>query len=374
MLIKTKEFKEVAANIAVAVNDNAGNLELVVKDGNLRLNVTNKEYYVSKVFPLENPEDFRAVVDAKLFLDLVACISSETFEVKTKDNTVVIKSGKSNYKLPMIYENDIFAEIKPIIIGNVTANMKISKDILYSILNVNSVEVKKASVDANELQKLYYVDETGCFTFTTGACLNKFELEKPIKMLLNDRVVKLFKLFKEDVTFFYGVDALADGAAQTKVAFTTPDTYVSAIINCDDVLLNKIQGPCTVTKNFINTVYSNKLVLSANDLAEAIGRLTMFTKNSISGQNMKSVPATVTLTEDELTITDSLENSEVVAIEAGSVVDTSYSFIINIVDLKSVLDACKNEHITLNCGNHKSVIITHSSGKIFNLIPESIKR
>ena len=77
MIIKTKEFKEVASAILLAVSDNAANLELVVKDGNLRLNVTDKEYYVSKIFQLENPEDLRAVVNAKTLLDLVSGITTE---------------------------------------------------------------------------------------------------------------------------------------------------------------------------------------------------------------------------------------------------------------------------------------------------------
>jgi len=273
----------------------------------------------------------------------------------------------------MIYENDALVTLKPITVDNVTVSMGVSKDILDSILNVNSKELLKVkNLDVNELQKLYYIDETGCFTFTTGACLNSFILEKPIKLLLNDRIVKLFKLFKTDVSLGYGVDALADGSVQNKVMFATPDTYLAAIINCDDVLINKIQGPCAATKNFIKEAYSNHLVVSSTELAAAISRLMLFTKNSVTGQNMKSVPATVTFTQDDMTITDSLENSEVVAIESGSHVDTDYSMVINIADLKLVLDSCKGEHITINCGNHRSVVITR--GAISNLIPENFRK
>lgn len=369
MIIKTKEFQEVASAILLAVNDNAANLELVVKDSSLRLNVTNKEYFVSKIFVLENPEEFHAVVDAQLFLNLVAGITTETFDLTINGNTVLIKAGKSKYKTPMIYENDALMSLKPIVIGNTTVTMTVKNDILQSILNVNSKELLKVkNLDVNELQKLYYIDETGCFTFTTGACLNSFTLEKPIKLLLNDRIVKLFRLFKSDVSLFYGVDALADGSIQTKVAFTTADTYLAAIVNCDDILINKIQGPCAATKGFINEAYTNHIVVSATELSAAISRLMLFIKNSATGQNMKSIPATITFTSDELTLTDSLENSEVIAIESGSYVDASYSMVLNLADLKLVLDSCKGEHITINCGNHRSVVITR--GNISNLVPE----
>ena len=49
MIIKTKDFKEVATKILLAadLDTNAANLELVTRNSNLYLNVTNKEYYVA---------------------------------------------------------------------------------------------------------------------------------------------------------------------------------------------------------------------------------------------------------------------------------------------------------------------------------------
>lgn len=370
MILKTKEFNDVASAILIAVNNDAASLELVVKDGSLRLNVTDREYYVSKIFPLEEPEELHAVVDAVDFLEYVGGLTVAEFSLAVKDNVLVVKAGKSSHKFPMIYENDALMILYPIMIGNVTVQMPISSDILQSILNVNSKELAKAkNMDVNELQKLYYIDETGCFTFTTGATLNSFELEKPIKLLLKDKVVKLFKLFKEDATLFYGIDALSDGSIQAKVAFTTKDTYVAAVVNCDDVLISKIQGPCSATKGYIGEAYSNSLVLSATEFGAAIGRIINSIKRNVDSPTARFIPAAVTLSDTDMTITDELGNSESVEIESGSRVDTSYTFNINLSDLKLVLDSCKGEHITLNCGNGRSVVITR--GKISNLIPEN---
>ena len=74
MIIKTKEFLEAANKILLAagLDQNAANLELVAKESSLYLNVTNKEFFVSVRFPLETEETFRVVVDASLFLSLVA--------------------------------------------------------------------------------------------------------------------------------------------------------------------------------------------------------------------------------------------------------------------------------------------------------------
>ena len=74
MIIKTKDFQDAANKILLAagLDQNAANLEVVAKESNLYLNVTNKEFFVSVKFPLETDEIFRAVVDAKQFLDLIS--------------------------------------------------------------------------------------------------------------------------------------------------------------------------------------------------------------------------------------------------------------------------------------------------------------
>ena len=123
-------------------------------------------------------------------------------------------------------------------------------------------------------------------------------------------------------------------------------------------------------KNLIKEAYDHNLVLSASDLSAAIGRLLMFYKNSNAKADLSFVPGVVDFTETELTISDvSGDNREVITIENGSTTPGSYSMGVNLIDLKSVLDSCKNEHITMNCGNKKSIIINR--GTISNVIAET---
>lgn len=375
MILKTKEFQEAANKIlfAAGLDQSAANLELFVNETYLYLNVTNKEYYVSVKFAIENPEDFRAVVDASLFLNLIAGISTDTFELVIDGNAIKVKSGKSNYKLPMIFENSELMVLPVIKLGNKTVEMDVENDILQSILTVNSKEVQKGKkLDVKEIMKLYYIDETGCFTFTTGSCLNRFTLEKPIKLLLNDRIVKLFKLFTEDkVHLSFGYDPEAGGVSRPKAIFQAANVYVAARINCDDALIHKIQGPCEATKNFVNEAYANNIVVSTAALAEAISRISLFAKfnkNTPNKVNMSSIIATVTASPDELTIVDDQTNVEVVPIDNSSVVDTTYVLKVNLSDIKMVLDSCKQDHLTMNYGNKRSVVLNR--GPISNLIPE----
>ncbi len=381
MILKTKAFQEAANKIllAVGIDRAAGNLELAAKDNALFLRVTNREYYVAVKFDLEEPQNFRAVVDATLFLNLISGINTETFELTISSSNVIVKAGKSSYKIAMIYENDQLMELPIIKLdpSQVTVSMSIDHEILMSILNVNGKEIQKAQKlkkqDVHVLQRYYYLDEAGCFTFTTGACINAFTLEKPIKLLLTDKVVKLFRLFNSSAWLSYGHVANADGTLQPIVVFQTEEVYIAARLLNDDLQLQQIKAPCDAMKNLVNIAYDHNLVLSSSDLAAAVARLLMFHRNSSAKPDFAFVPASITFNSTELTITDdSGENSEVLNIENGSTTLGNYTMGVNLMDLKAVLDSCKNEHITINCGNHKSIVINR--GTISNIIPETITK
>ena len=375
MILKTKTFQEAANKIllAVGVDKSAANLELAAKGNKLFLRVTNREFFAAVGFDLETPTEFRAVVDASLFLNLISGINTEDFELAINDTNIVVKAGKSSYKLAMIYENDQLMKLPVIKLEpeQITVSMPITNDILMSILNVNGKEIQKAKkLDVNELQRYYYIDETGCFTFTTGACVNSFTLEKPIKLLLTDKVVKLFKLFSSDVWMSYGHLVNADNSLQPIVVFQTDDVYVASRLLNDDTCIHKIKAPCDAMKTLIKEVYDHNLVLSASDMSAAISRLLMFHKNSNAKADLSFVPAAISFTNTELTISDvSGDNTEVITVENGSATPGNYSMGVNLIDLKAVLDSCKNEHITMNCGNHKSIIICRAN--ISNVIAET---
>ena len=372
MIINTKEFQPTVNTILLAVEADKAitNVELLVANQQLLLNVTNKEYYVSVIFPITDNTPFHAVVDAHLFLNLIAGITSETFDLVIENNTVKIKTGKSTYRLPIIFENENILNLPEIILNNKTIEMPISREILQSIATVNTQEITKIKkLDVNELQRLYYIDETGCFTFTTGACVNTFNLSKPIKLLLNDKIVKLFKLFKTDVKFSFGHDALSNGVIQTKVIFEGENVTVSAIIPYDDLLLQKIQAPCNAAKAFISETYPISVVLSVEALKGAISRLLLFIKNSSDKLNSLAIPIKINFINNEINFSDAQNNTEVIQIENNSYINTPYSLSTNLLDIKAILDTSKDSYITMNCGNHKSIIFTR--GSIFNLIPEN---
>jgi hypothetical protein len=168
----------------------------------------------------------------------------------------------------------------------------------------------------------------------------------------------------------YGHLVNADNSLQPIVVFQTDDVYVASRLLNDDTCIHKIKAPCDAMKTLIKEVYDHNLVLSASDMSAAISRLLMFHKNSNAKADLSFVPAAISFTNTELTISDvSGDNTEVITIENGSATPGNYSMGVNLIDLKAVLDSCKNEHITMNCGNHKSIIICRAN--ISNVIAET---
>ena len=370
MILRTDSFKEVCSLILGATDSNeistlTETLELVTEGKCLFLNVTNKEYYASVKFELDHEEEFHATVNATLFLKLIAAVTSETIELISHDNYITVKAN-GNYRIPLIFENDKLMELPIISIDNKTVEMNISSDILESILNYNTKELAIGSL-AKPVQKMFYVDQEGCITFTTGACVNTFKLEKPIRILLNSRLVKLFKLFKGSlVRFALGYDPISETIIQTKVSFATDKIRLTAITGCDDSLLNQV--PVAAIRNRANKAYPHSVVLSKDALVEAVNRLLLFSAGYGSKENVKPY-SLFEFEQDKVTIYDSnKENVEVLKYSNNAVLEEPYTMTLDLIDFKKVLDGCTEQYVTLNFGDGKACVVVRNAIK--NVLPE----
>lgn len=370
MVIKTQEFKNVCSTILAAIDNNelstlTETLELKVEDKVLYLNVTNGEYYASVKFDLDHEETFHAAVNANLFLKLIAAVTTENIELDVKDTYVLVKAN-GTYKIPLIFEDSKLLTLPSITISNPTVQMKIGGSILESILNYNSKELLRGTV-SRPVQKMFYVDEKGCITFTTGACVNSFTLEKPIKVLFNSRLVKLFKLFKNDmVDFTLGYDPISEELTQTKVSFTTPKITLTAITGCTDDLLKSV--PVTAIRSRAESTYSYDVVLNKDELLSSVNRLLLFSAGYGSIKNLKPY-SLFECNGDTLTIYDSnKENKEVIKFKNNTTVKEEYSMKLDLTDLKLILDSMTEEYLTMSFGNHQAIVLKRTS--IANVVPE----
>ena len=370
MIIKSQKFQEICSTI-LAATDSAEistlteTLELKVENKVLYLNVTNGEYYASVKFDLESDEQFHAAVNANLFLKLIAAVTTEDIELQAMSNYVLVKAN-GTYKIPMIFEGDKLLSLPKIEVKNPTVSMKVSGSVLESILNYNSKELLRGTI-SRPVQKMFYVDETGCITFTTGACVNNFSLEKPVKVLFNNRLVKLFKLFKNDmVDFTLGYDSISEELVQTKVEFKTSKITLTAVTGCNDELLNSV--PVSAIRGRATTTYANNVVLNKEELLASINRLLLFSAGYGSVKNLKPY-SLFECKDDTMTIYDSnKENKEVIKFKNDTKVDSEYSMTLDLSDLKLILDTITDEYVTLSFGNHQAVVLKRTN--ISNVVPE----
>lgn len=371
MIIRIEEIQSACSKILAAVDSSAVStltetLRLSTEGKNLYISVTNKEYYARVKIEMTEEIDFKATVNANLFLKLVSQITTETIELSIDDSALVLK-GNGTYKLPLIFDGDKLLELPEIKIDNPTVNFNIDSSILLSILNYNSKELSKGII-SRPIQKLYYMDNAGAITFTTGACVNSFTLQQPVKVLLNDRLVKLFKLFKsEQVDFTLGYDSIAEDTIQTKVRFESKDVVITAVLSCDDSMLQSF--PVNAVRSRANAEYPYSININREQLIQTINRLLLFT-SARGAQDIINPYSTFEFKTDRVTIWDTHhENFEdIFYSNTKCAVEDKYVAMFDFKDFKTTLENCSEQYVTLNFGDEQALVVARGNVKV--VIPE----
>lgn len=370
MIIKSELLKKYGNIILQAVDNNelsilTETLELKTINDILFMSVTNKEYYAQVKLGLNQAEDLHATINANLFLKLISQITTPDIELNISNNSLVVK-GNGTYKLPLIFDNDKLLELPEINIKNPVNELNIDSAILNSILQYNSKELLKGTI-SRPIQKLYYIDECGAITFTSGACVNNFTLQSPIKLLLNDKLVKLFKLFQDTtVHTTLGFDPISDTITQTKVRFESNDIKLTAILSCDDSLINSV--PVAAIRGRACNTYPYSINIDKASLLSTINRLLLFNSGNGAKEILKPY-AKFEFKQSCVTIWDATNiNNETIDYTNTQISDNNYSAMFDLLDLKSTLDSCSEKYITFNFGDGQAAVIAR--GNIFNVIPE----
>ena len=368
MILRIEELKELCSVILPAVDATdfsslTDTLELYAHDGRLEFAITNKEYFLDTYIVIEKGVDFKATINANLFLKLISQTTTDTVEFEVDNQSLILK-GNGRYKLPLIYDGDKLFELPKIDIVNKTKEFILDGNILYSILISNTKQLSVGTL-SRPVQKLYYVDEQGCITFTSGACVNKFILPEAVKLLLNQRLVKLFKLFKDkSVKVTIGEDALNEEITQTKVKFDVNNLSLTAILSNDVQMLNQV--PVNAIRSRADNVYQHIVGVSKQHVIDAINRIKLFVSDSRS-----SVPyAKFVFTNDYVVISD-LKNENKEQVFYSTEVDnltTEYGMYLDLNELLAILDTCVEQHVTLSFGDNQALILKRSN--IVNIIPE----
>lgn len=370
MILHIKDAKEIFSKIGSAVDTSdslsavSQALEMSATGKTLTVSVTNKEYYVQYKTELENEEHFRVTVNSSLLLKLIPMITTETVEFVIEDNVLVVK-GNGVYTIPIIYNGVEPLKLPEIKISNPDTVFEITTSNLQSILNYNAKELKKGTISRPE-QKMFYLDEKGAITYTTGACVNMFDIDQPIKVLLSSKVVNLFKLFDDDtVKVFLSKETREDGIIESKIAFITSNLNIYAYLNNDETMIARV--PVDNIRGRATKNYPYQAIINKDRILQAINRLLVFAK-----ENMKLSKFVFEL--DRLTLYDvSGKSYETVSLEKNCVgisYGESYTVIVDLNEFKTTLETCFEDSFEFNFGDKRAVTIVRGPGKIVNIIPE----
>ncbi len=366
MILRIEDLQNACGKILAAVDSNAlstltETLQLKTKERVLYVSVTNREYFAQVKINMNEDVDFYATVNADVFLKLISQVTTDTIELTVADTSLVVKAN-GTYKLPLIFDGSNLLELPEIVIDNPTTSFEIDSNSLLSMIYYNSKELVKEKI-TNPLQKLYYMDEQGAVTFTSGACVNDFKLEKPVKVLLNDRLVKLFKLFKgEKVKFTLGYDAISEEIIQTKVRFEASDVVITAILSCDDTMLRSF--PVAAVRGRANASYPYTVNINRENLIQTINRMLLFTRD------LTQASGTFEFKSDSVIIYDNKKENkeELFYTNTTCQMDDNYVALIDLKDLKNVLETCTDQYVSIQFGDSLAIVITR--GNVKNVIPE----
>ena len=363
MIIKTEKLQSICKILADALDTNAiylvtESLGLKTAGDKLILGVTNREYFAKATIQLDQvEEEMNATITASGFLKLIAMMNSDEIELKVVDNCLTVK-GNGYYKFPLIYVQDKLLELPPIEVENITTEMEVDASVLSSVYTYNSSWIGQNAM--NVMQKMYYIDENGALTFTSGACVNNFTLPKPIQLFLQPKVVKLFKLFDTNskVGVYLGRTELQDGTLQTRVKFVDSNFELSTILPIDESLYSKY--PKDAIRGRATKTYTHNVVVNVKDTINSLSRLKLLSDDNYFGEiKFKQDHCELYLNDNEETLG---YYNECDTLQDG------YDLYIDFNKLIEVLKSGNEEYVTLSFGDSQAVVVSQSS--IRNVIPE----
>ena len=369
MIIRTELLQDSCAKILNAVDSNVlsavtETLEISASQNMFTLAVTNREYFVEVKREIELNEEFHATVNATLFLKLISKVTSETIELTSDGNSLHIKCN-GNYKLPLIYDGDTLMTLPRINIEEVNETVDIESTTLQTIVNYNSKELSKGTI-SRAVQRLYYMDKDGAVTFTTGACVNQFNIDMTSKLLLNDKLVKLFKLFKDTkVKMTVGHNRVGDNSFVNVAKFEAPGIEISAVLNSDEKMF--VEFPVAAIRGRANVVYPVSVSVNKDALMQAIDRLMLFIHNG--GNDAAFSIVRMNFTAEGVNISDQMGiNTELILYSKPVETMEPYSALIDSNDLTKTLQSCTNQIVTINFGNNEA--FTLAEGVVRWVLPE----
>ena len=187
------------------------------------------------------------------------------------------------------------------------------------------------------------------------------------KLLLNDKLVKLFRLFKDTkVKVTVGHNKLSEDTVVTAVRFEAPSITIDAVLNCDDSMA--VAFPVEGIRGRAENVYPNTISINKDLLMQAVERLMLFSQAASKSDLSLSIIKLI-FNSDSVTVADRKGvNSESIPYTNQISADTHYEALIDSSDLIKTLASATNQIVNMGFGNEQAFVV--SEGSVKWVIPE----
>ena len=378
MIIKLADLKPVCANIASVIDNNAMSeiattIQLGVFDTKLKINYTNKQYFVSSKIPVTdvmNVPPFSAVIKADTFIKLISKLNDETVDIVLDDNkaTLDVITATGKYTFATIDAVDAFDKQYSnfnIADDNVDVSYSIDNGVLHNIIDYSNTEFGKVPdsiAKSNVMYRMCYLDSQGSIAMSGGACIYNANVEVDNGVYLTDKLLKLLKLFNHDTQYNIniktGTAAVLNNVVQQKIEFTSDNMEIYAILPSNTA----IKLPVDKVRQMATTALPNTVNIDTNNLAQVLDRFSIFVDGT-------SVVDTVTLefTADNVKVrNEALENVDVVNYINSISLEQPYVVKVCLSELLTTLNNYETA-VSIDFGVNTNIVLHNEH--VTNIIP-----
>lgn len=370
--IITDDLKNFTSKINLAIekskiNPKAGWVELIVVDGNLKLQVANFDYSLEAKIPCEfiSGTDFDVTVVADQFIPLVSKLDSKYVDLVIQNNALNIKTESNSYMLPLIREAGETKQLDMIQFNTSTAeSVNISDDILYSIATTN-VKGLLESMYSSDIQQFIYMDEIGAITFTENIYINYYKngLEKPFKILLNTTQAKLLKAFLGEKSIKLYVEPNYSYESPKRACIESDNIRLTMIVQSQE---NTDRFPSIRLRELSDRVQSTHVIVDRKVLDKALARLMIFDKKfDATVLNCSKI----VFEPNQMKLISILNNNYEIVPYVRCEEPVDREFIIRFADLVKQIKVITSKEIDISYGETPALVL---NSEIKQLIPEVI--
>lgn len=314
--------------------------EIILEDGKLIIKSTDKLNTLITMTEVDDKESkLKVAVDAKIFSQLIAKMTTEYVELNATENSLNI-TGNGVYDLKIGLDVDGAVISIPSVAYD---ESKATKEISFKELSAKIAICQPSiptTMEEPELNNYYLSDNiiaTNCFKIS---CIPNVEAMKNDSIFISDQLGKYIstlnfdkcKVYSENgIIYFIGSDFVLSGATDSDVI----DKY-----------------PLDGIKTILASEFSSKATIKRANLLELLDRLSLF----VEAYDENNI--TMTFMKDKINIKSKADNSsediKYITSETNNLVE--FTCKVDILGLKGQLSSLLSEEVEISFGGNDRVI------------------